>query len=204
MLSCGHKRNVADHLQGRKHRLRFRVLNVRHLKAALKDRLNIKQTAVHTAQDHVAQVMDVNVTAFNQFFFFGRQIELFIKALCQITLDQRTLGGHQGAVKVSIFAIAQTKHVIGILTKLFEGLGVIGFVIAVLGVRLGDVFKTGHRQHGNDKLMKFSDGHLVAVFDTTENGFNDFVTRRLINGFIAAHGGLIDRNRDLLRVEVFK
>ena len=204
LLSCGHKRNVADHLQGRKHRLRFRVLNVGHFKTTLKDRLNIKQTAIHATQNHVTKVMDINIAALNEFFFLGGQIKLFIKALSEIAFDQRPLRGNQRAVKIGVFTVTQAQNVVRILTQLFKGLGVVGLVVAVFGVRLGDVFKTGHRQHGDDKLVKLSDGHLIAVFNTAEDGFNDFVTRRLINGFIATHGGLIDRDRDLLWVEVFK
>ena len=134
LLSGRHKGDITDHLKGGQNSLRFRVLNVGHFKTTLKDRLNIKQTAIHATQNHVTKVMDINIAALNEFFFLGGQIKLFIKALSEIALDQRPLRGNEGAVEIRVFTVAQTKHVIGILTKLFEGLGVIGFVIAVLGV----------------------------------------------------------------------
>ena len=82
LLCRSHQRNVTDHLKSREHGLGFGVLNVTHLKAAFKHCLDIEKAAVNATEDHVTEVMNIDVTALNEFLFLGRKGELFVEALC--------------------------------------------------------------------------------------------------------------------------
>ena len=203
LLSGGHKRDVADHLQSRKHRLGLGVLHVGHLKAALQDVADIEEAAVDAAQNHVAQVMNVNVAALDQLLFLAGQIELLVERLREVALDERTLGRHKRAVEVGVLAIAQTQHIVGVLTQLLEGLGVGLLVVTVFGVGVGHFLVLQESQNRDHHFVQLGHGDMVAMLHAAIHLIGNLIQMIGVNHLVAAKRRLLDGALDLFGIEAF-
>ena len=197
------ERDVADHLQGRENGLRFRIFDVRHFKAALQHRADVEETAVDAAEDHVAQVVNVDVAALDQFLFEAREIELLVEALREVALDERTLRRDEGTVVVGVFTVAEAQDVVRVLAELFEGLGVGRLVVAVFGVGFAHFLHLKEGERGDHEFVEFRHGHAVAVFNAAIDFARDGVERRLRHDLVAAKGRLAHGVGDFRRVVVF-
>ena len=201
LLSRCNKRHVADHLQRGQHRLGFGVLHVGHLKATLQHVADVKEATVDAAQDHVAQIVDVNIAALNEFLFLAGKVELFVERLGEVALDERTLGRDQGTIEVCVFSVTQTKHVIGVLAQLLERLGVSLLVVAVFGVGVGHFLVLQEGEHGDHHFVELGNRHLLAMFHTAVDLIGDLVQVVGVNDLVAAKGRLLDGALDLLGIE---
>ena len=203
LLGGRHKRDVTDHLKSGKHGLGLGILDVRHLEAALEDVADVEEAAVDAAEDHVAQVVDVDVAALDQGLLLARKIELLVEALREVALDQGALRGDERAVVVSVLAVAEAQHVVGILTELLERAGVRRFVVAVFGIGLRHLLVLLGGENGDDKLVKLKHGHLVAALKARTDLTDDAGETLVVDERVAAEGRLLHRVNDLLVNEFF-
>ena len=203
LLRGRNERDVAHHLKGREDRLRFRVLNVAHLEAALQDGADVKEAAVDATENHVAQVVDVDVPAFDEFLFALREVELLVEALREVALDERPLRRNEGAVVVRVFAVAETQNVVRVLAQLLEGLRVGGLVVAVLGVGFGHFLVLEEGKRRDDELVELGHRHVLARAEALAHLLGDAFHHRDGDLPVAAERRLADRVDDFLRVEGF-
>ena len=203
LLGGGDQRDVAHDLKRGEDRLRFAVLDVAHLEAVFEHPADVEEAAVDAAQDHVAEVMDVDVAALDEALFLLREVELLVEALRQVALDERALRRDQRAVVVRVFAVAQAQDVVRVLAELFKRLRVCRLVVAVFGVGFGDFLELEEGERGDHEFVKLRDAHFRAAREAVLHFLRDLVHRLGGNPLVATEGGLLDRGDDLLRVEVF-
>ncbi len=201
LLGRGHERDVADHLKSGKNRLGFGVLHVGHFKAALQHVADVKEAAIDAAQNHVAQIVDIDVTALDEFLFLAGKIELLVERLREVALDKRALRRNERAVEVCVFTVAKTQHVVGVLTQLLERLCVGLLVVAVFGVGVGHFLVLQEGEHGDHHFVELGNRHLFAMFHTAVDLIGDLVQVVGVNDLVAAKGRLLDGALDFLGIE---
>ena len=172
--------------------LRFRIFDIAHLKAALQNRCDVKETAVDRSEDHVAHVVNVDVAALCERLLGFREVELLIELLREIALDQDALSGNERRVEVRVLAVAETQNVVGFLADLFEGLGVGRLVVAVFGVRIRDILEAEGIERRNDEFMEGRNRNSFLILNAFFDGFRHRGHRFFRNDPVVAKCRLFD------------
>ena len=144
LLSRSNKSNITDNLKGTKDTIGFCIGRIGHLKATLQDSPNIKETTVDRPQDHISEIMNIDVTSLGEFLFFFTKIELLIESLSEIPTNKTTFGRTKRAIKVSILLVSQEENIISFFLKVLKFLhvGVLIVSIFLIGFRnLREVLK---------------------------------------------------------------
>ena len=144
LLSRSDKSNITDNLKGTKDTIGFCIGRIRHLKATLQYSTNIKETTVDRPQDHISEIMNIDVTSLGEFLFFFTKIELLIESLSEIPTNKTTFGRTKRAIKVSILLVSQEENIISFFLKVLKFLhvGVLIVSIFLIGFRnLREVLK---------------------------------------------------------------
>ena len=147
--------------------------------------------------------MNVDVAALDEFFFPAREVELLVKRLGEVTLDQGPLGGHQRAVEVGVFAVPEAQHVVGVLAQLLESLGVGLLVVAVFGVGVGHFLVLQEGQNRDDELVQLGHRDLIAVLDAAEHLVGNLAQMIGVDHLVAAKRRFAHGAHDLFGIEAF-
>ena len=135
LLAGSAQNDIADDIEGNIQRFGLIVPDITHLKAAGKDILYIKQTAVHgiSSGGHVVHI-DIAVTA--GLDLLGRHEEFLIQLLIELIENQTSLGCDQSGVGVGILFIADVHDGLALLIHIIQHADKVLLIVAVIPVAL--------------------------------------------------------------------